>query len=476
MLAPIAYCETALPSLRLARSSRLAKTIGRILFYSLIAGGLLVTFAPWQQSIRGTGNVIALDANQRPQTIESPIVGTVVRLGEGIIENTHVQQGDLIMELADIDRGFQQRLDGQFDATVSSRDAAALIVTRSEMALQAAKMVVTAKESKYERYVEAREDLIKSLDADIESAKKKVDSMRQKLVQAEAALAQVEPDTLRERIIREQSLGSQLKLDMMERKLTEAKSKVAEAKADVAAAEFDLVSKQEKRKAEGTKAQGEIDDIRSQVRKAESDVAKAEADVQKAESELQKAEKEVLIMKTKVEQQKSQKIYAPFDGFVTNITPNNETKILKKGSPLCVVVPDTADRSVQIMLNGLDAPLVEPGRHVRLQFEGWPAIQFAGWPSVAIGTFGGEVLSVDAMDNGKGKFRILVKPDETDHPWPNERFLRQGTRANGWVLLDQVPLWYEIWRNMNGFPPVVSTEEPEPKDLKGSKPPKLPKM
>ena len=92
-------------------------------------------------------------------------------------------------------------------------------------------------------------------------------------------------------------------------------------------------------------------------------------------------------------------------------------------------------------------------------------------PEGAVGTFGGEVVSIDATDDGKGKFRILVRPDLTDRPWPNERFLRQGVRANGWVILDQVPLWYEIWRNMNGFPPVVSTEEP--KD--DSKPPKLPK-
>ena len=47
---------------------------------------------------------------------------------------------------------------------------------------------------------------------------------------------------------------------------------------------------------------------------------------------------------------------------------------------------------------------------MRLQFEGWPAVQFAGWPSVAVGTFGGEVMTIDATDDGTGKFRILVQP------------------------------------------------------------------
>ncbi|MCA9008078.1 MAG: toxin secretion protein, partial [Planctomycetaceae bacterium] len=111
---------------------------------------------------------------------------------------------------------------------------------------------------------------------------------------------------------------------------------------------------------------------------------------------------------------------------------------------------------------------------VRLQFEGWPAVQFSGWPSVAVGTFGGEVVSVDAIDNGLGKFRILIRPDPDDNPWPQDRFLRQGVRANAWVLLNQVPLWYEVWRKLNGFPPAVSVEEPGQKDSK-SKPPKLPK-
>lgn len=96
----------------------------------------------------------------------------------------------------------------------------------------------------------------------------------------------------------------------------------------------------------------------------------------------------------------------------------------------------------------------------------------SGWPSIAVGTFGGEIVSIDASDNGMGKFRVIIRPDKQDQEWPEDRYLRQGVRTNGWVLLDTVPLWFEVWRQLNGFPPVVSKEEPKQKK---SKPPKLPK-
>jgi hypothetical protein len=136
-----------------------------------------------------------------------------------------------------------------------------------------------------------------------------------------------------------------------------------------------------------------------------------------------------------------------------------------------VVIPDTDARFVEAWIDGMDMPLlaprivqadgtVIPGSRVRLQFEGWPAIQFVGWPSVAVGTFGGEVITVDATDDGLGRFRIVVAADPGDEPWPGTRFLRQGVRAKAWVLLRTVPLWQEIWRQLNGFPPVVADKEP----------------
>ncbi|MFO0946254.1 MAG: hypothetical protein U1D30_09950 [Planctomycetota bacterium] len=139
-----------------------------------------------------------------------------------------------------------------------------------------------------------------------------------------------------------------------------------------------------------------------------------------------------------------------------------------------ILVPHTDEPAVGAVTDGIDAPLVNAVKdrasdkdgevRVRLQFEGWPAVQFAGWPSVAVGTFGGIVKLIDATDDGYGRFRILVVPDPQDQPWPNAKYLRQGVRTNGWVLLNQVPLGWEIWRQLNGFPPAIATDDVKKKD------------
>ena len=119
------------------------------------------------------------------------------------------------------------------------------------------------------------------------------------------------------------------------------------------------------------------------------------------------------------------------------------------------MVPITEDRAVSLYVDGNDAALIQPGRAVRLQFEGWPAVQFSGWPSVAVGTFGGRVAFVDPSDDGRGDFRIVVVPDPEDGPWPAASYLRQGVLAKGWILLNQVRLGFELWRQFNGFPPTT---------------------
>ena len=144
-----------------------------------------------------------------------------------------------------------------------------------------------------------------------------------------------------------------------------------------------------------------------------------------------------------------------------------------------VAVRKSAQTGVSIAAIGLVLAYADrAGRmpHVRLQFEGWPAVQFSGWPELAIGTFGGRIRQVDAASGGAGKFRVLVEPEErlTGDPWPDPQFLRQGNQAIGWVFLNRVPLGYEIWRRLNGFPPVLA---PELKQKDGGKDgPKLPKI
>lgn len=155
--------------------------------------------------------------------------------------------------------------------------------------------------------------------------------------------------------------------------------------------------------------------------------------------------------------QKLQNIKAPRDGRILRILHGSGTVNVKTGDELVQFVPDVSKTAVEVFLNGNDLPLVYKGRHVRLQFEGWPAMQFSGWPSVAIGSFGGIITSVDSLVSEKGEFRALVVPDPSDdNPWPDQRFLRQGSRVLGLVLLDEVSIGYEFWRQVNGFPKSLS--------------------
>lgn len=460
MLAPAAYSETAMPSLRLARSSRFARRFGWCTLFLLIAAFALASVAPWRQFVKGTGNVIAYAPAERQQVLEAPVKGRIVQLGNGIFENAYVEKGQVIAEIADIDDAYLERLGDQLVASRSQVEAAGQLLDANRRNLEAAGTIVKSFESQVAAYYLVKRQVVAAAEAAIESAKNKVDAELQELEEHKAALAQIDADYVRQKTLYDENIVSQLKFQEAERALKQMRAKVAKAEAYVEAARNDLAGKQSDRQAKEQKAQVDIDYAIAALRKAKADVAKAESDVAKAQSELNKTQKEVLEIETKFARQRSQTVTAPFDGFVTQITPNQGSQILKQGDPLCVIVPATADRAVQLWLDGNDAPLVEPGRHVRLQFEGWPAVQFAGWPSVAVGTFGGEVVSVDATDDGRGRFRILVRPDQSGRPWPSNRYLRQGVRANGWVLLNQVPLWYEIWRNLNGFPPVVSPREP----------------
>jgi multidrug resistance efflux pump len=478
MLAPVAYNELVMPSLRLTRSSRMARRIGKVLFALLLVAIGLALFAPWQQSIPGNGDVVAYAPRERRQTIESPIKGRIVAWGEGVYENARVRKGQTIVEIQDLDPQLSGRLQDQFGASQQQVVAARSHLEANQRHLLATQAIVQSYASQIEAYAEVKLQVLASADALIDNARQKIIAEEQQLIEQNAAYAQIAADFQRQKTLYEEQIASQLKFQEAERKLKEAEAKVAKSAAYVQAAKDELTAKQRDRDAKAQKAQVDIDYATALYGKSRSDAAKAESDVAKSQADLNKAEKELLEMEIRIARQQSQTVAAPMDGFILKITPSQGGQMLQEGDTLCEIVPETEDRAVELWVNGNDAPLVEPGRHVRLQFEGWPAVQFAGWPSVAVGTFGGKVVAVDSIDNGKGQFRILVRPDETDTDWPGARwphgrFLRQGVRANGWVLLDQVPLWFEVWRRMNAFPPVVSLEDGPPDD-KLAKPPKAP--
>lgn len=155
---------------------------------------------------------------------------------------------------------------------------------------------------------------------------------------------------------------------------------------------------------------------------------------------------------SKLSRQQSQLVLAPTDGTIVRLLIGTSSVVVNQGQTVAVFVPKSSQLSAQMFIRGNDLPLVYEGRKVRLQFEGWPAIQFSGWPSIAVGTFGGVVSYVDQTATPEGLFRVIILPEKGEK-WPESRFIRQGTRVNGWILLNKVAIGYELWRQFNGFPP-----------------------
>lgn len=475
MLAPVAYSEAAMPSLRLTRSSRTVRTIAKLLLFGLVVSIALMAMAPWQQSVTGSGDVTAYSPNEREQVIQAPIKGRIEAWGEGIFENARVTKGQVLAEIKDLDESYSARLLAQLRNSELEVAAVQQQLQANQRALEDSKRVVESYEAQVRAYETVKVETVAAQSAYVEMAQKKLDAERQQLIEYKAAVPQLQAEYDRSQLLFKEGNLALQKVQEVERKLMEAQAKVKRAESYVESAVSELEGKRRDRTAKIEEAQVKIDYAQAMLRKANGDVSKSESDIAKTQQDVNKAQKELVEMQVKVSRQDTRIIEAPFDGYVVQITPNFGSAVLKEGDPICTIVPDTNDRSVQIWVDGNDAPLVEPGRHVRLQFEGWPAIQFAGWPSVAVGTFGGEVVSIDATDNGKGQFRVLVRPDPNDQPWPAQRYLRQGVRANGWVLLDQVPLWYEVWRRLNGFPPQTQIDSPKDDKSDKSKPPKIPK-
>ncbi|MEM8981704.1 MAG: HlyD family efflux transporter periplasmic adaptor subunit [Pseudomonadota bacterium] len=155
-----------------------------------------------------------------------------------------------------------------------------------------------------------------------------------------------------------------------------------------------------------------------------------------------------------ISRQSVQTVRAPRDGVILRVNAGDAATFINSGQVVATFVPDNIERAVELFVDGRDIALVQPGAKVRLEFEGWPVVQFSGWPSIAVGTFGGIVTAVDASAGTNGQFRVLVVEDKDDpNPWPDAGFVRFGANVKGWVLLGQVTVGYEIWRQLNNFPP-----------------------
>jgi len=204
-------------------------------------------------------------------------------------------------------------------------------------------------------------------------------------------------------------------------------------------------------------AQIELDRVEAEyldkISKAESELNNTQAELFDSQAELAKLKNEFANMQIRNAQYQ---IIAPQNGVVVKALKAGIGETIKEGEAVCSIMPQASDMAVEMYVRAMDVPLISKGRHVRIQFDGWPALQFSGWPSVSVGTFGGTVKVIDYINSQPGLFRILIIPDTKDETWPEQ--LRVGSGIKGWVMLDDVPVWYEIWRQLNGFPPSLYEE------------------
>jgi multidrug resistance efflux pump len=437
------------PALQLVRTGRFIRTFGKLTFLGLVIAIFAMVLVPWQQTARGVGNVLALDPQERAQQVASGSKGSVDWVKPGLREGSFVEKGELLLQLAPFAPQGVSQAESQI-AAIESKLAAA----------QSSRSV--AEQAKELQEISGQ-NLIRSIEQDLNAARQKWEQSKNEVLALQAELDDkrnqlriAEDVASRGLVSREEVYSKQQAAEAQRNKVLKAESSVEEAWAVLSSKEAEIESKKQ--------------DIYIKNRSAE----------QKVFEEIQKIntiQKELTDLQAKRGEFNRLEVRAPRAGYIQQWSGLEGSDIVKEGDPLFEIVPEATNLAVELQVSGNDMPLVREGDLVRLQFEGWPAVQFVGWPSVAVGTFGGKVNRVFPTDDGKGYFRVVVVSDrhfDGEKDWPNGRYLRQGVRANGWVLLNQVPLGYEIWRQLNGFPPIITDEETKDSMDKPSKP-KLPK-
>ena len=430
------------PTIHLAQSARFAKRLGQWLMLSLLLSIIAMMLLPWQQTSRGSGQVVAYVPQERQQTLESPVKGIVARIGPGLVDGSMVKKDQFIVEIEPFAKDLVATLRSQ------KRDLQAKLDSANNQKEIYARQV--------EDFESARDLAVESAQLMVESTKEKLQSKislrpgyKEKVIQAVSNL---------ERQLRLQKSGIQTEKEIEKLK---AQRSLAESLAESLEKEILQVKKEVEAKKKT---------LLKEQKLAQTKVDTARGYGQEAVAKISTIQKEIRDIEIKLDEMKRLVIRAPRDGKILRMPMNELGKTIKPGDPILTLVPESSQSAVELFVNGNDMPLVQVGQEVRLQFEGWPAVQFPGWPSVAVGTFSGEVVVVDATSNNKGQFRILVMPSGNQE-WPDSRFLLQGVRVNGWVMLKSVKLGYEIWRQLNGFPVLMSDEKPK-SDIKT---PKLPK-
>ena len=426
---------------RQSRSALLRINASRRLSRILLVVALLfvvVLFLPWRQTIYGTGALTALTPQDRPQNVQSQIAGRIEHWN--VREGQLVRKGDALLMLS-------ETKDEYFDPNLPARLNEQLVAKRGNMAANAAKIEATDQQLAALRT---------TLAVQLSAGRNRVEQAANALASDQAALvaAQRFYETAQARLLRyeegyKNGLFSLTEIETRRLKLQEDLAKVTTQRNKLASSKESLEI-----------STLELSNLRA---KYGQDLAKTMSDRSSAVSSRASSEGEVAALRNKISNVEVRRglyvVRAPQTGYVVRALKAGIGETIKEGESIATLQPEAPLLAAEIYVRAMDVPLIQRGRQVRVQFDGWPAIQFSGWPSAAVGTFGGFVSVIDVVSSGGGKYRLLVRPAQPqagDKRWPRQ--LRLGSGVQGWVILDSVPVWYEIWRQLNGFPPTLDAE------------------
>ncbi|UYZ64562.1 HlyD family secretion protein [Hymenobacter weizhouensis] len=415
-------------SFRHTQTPRAGRTLAR-----WAAGlGLIVLaagFLPWTQNIRSTGVLTTLRPQDRPQTVPSVIAGRIARWR--VSEGQLVKKGDTLVDIAEIkekyfDPQLVERTREQLDAKVGSLQENRAKDKALQLQQEALRNALRVSLDKARNYVEQSRLKVNSDEADLRA------------VRNDFIIAQRQQE--RQEELYRQGLKSLTELEQRRLKFQEATAKLQSAENKLASSRQQLTNAQ----LELTSLAAEYQD---KLAKSESDRRSVTGYQFDTEGQIAKMRNELANLSIR---SAFYQITAPQDGYVVRALKEGLGEIVKEGEPIVTVMPNAPQLAAELYVKPMDIPLLSVGRKVRLQFDGWPALVFSGWPGTSFGTFGGVVAVIDNIDS-QGQYRVLVTPDPEQEPWPKP--LRVGSGVYGWALLDDVPIWYELWRQLNGFPP-----------------------
>lgn len=409
----------------------------------------IILFMPWTQNINAKGYLTTLNTDQRPQKIESTIAGRITKWY--VNEGDTVQAGDTILYLSEIkDDYFDPRL---VERTTAQRDVKQASIGAYKQKLEAlTKQIMALQEAMALKTASAKNKLIQT------RYKMKADSIDYIAAMVSDSIAKLQ--LKRWEILFNQDLKSRTDLEKMRKQQQETRAKLLAQENKWASSRIALEN-----------ANIDFNNVRNEYQEK---LAKVESDRQSALSAQYDTQANVAKLENQIsnyqQRQDFRFILAPQDGFINKALKLGLGETVKEGEAVASIIPTNIKLAAEIYVRPVDVPLMQKGQDVRLEFDGWPTVIFgAGWPGTAFGTFGGKVYAVDNNISENGMYRILIEEiDNIRESWPRQ--LRVGAGVNAFSLLNEVPVWYEIWRQLNGFPPdfyTVPSEKKKPaKDKK----------